>query len=82
MKKEQYIKYYIKCYTKWTHDHFISWFTSANHDCEWKQELLQNSEEYSQFVVRSSMAIFDNVKHGVSDNNNGLSYNIEYVPTR
>ena len=80
--KQDYIKYYIKVYTKWTHDHFINYFTSANHDCEWRQQVLQNSEEYSQFYIRSSMAIFDNLKHGIEDNNNGLSYNIEYVPTR
>ena len=80
--KDKKIKYYVKCYTKWTHDHFITWFTSANHDCEWKQEILRNEEEYSQFAIRSDMAIFDNLKHGVSDNNNGLSYNIEYVPTK
>lgn len=78
--KTEHTKYYITTYTKWSHDHFIAWFTPRD-DVDWQQKVLQNSEVYGQFAVRSSTKLFEEIKKGIN-NNNGLAYNIEYGSAR
>ena len=72
-----YTKYYITTYTKWTHDHFISVFTSR--DIEFAQTVVRNEEVYGQLFVRSTTEVFEEIKRGINSNN-GLAYNIEYAP--
>ena len=72
-----YTKYYITTYTKWTHDHFISTFTSR--DIKFEQIVVRNEEVYGQLLVRSTTALFEEIKRGINSNN-GLAYNIEYAP--
>ena len=73
-------KYYITTYTKWSHDHFISWFTSRD-DVEFQQRVLRNEEVYGQFAVRSTTRLYEEVKRGINSNN-GLAYNVEYGSAR
>ena len=78
--KPDYTKYYITTYTKWTHDHFISHFTAMDKDLvDFKQIVVRNEEVYGQLLVRSTTKMYEEVKRGINSNN-GLSYNIEYVP--
>ena len=74
----EYTKYYVTTYTKWTHDHFITVFTSRD-DIQFQQVVLRNDEVYGQFLIRSSTKVFTEFKNGINSNN-GLSYNIEYAP--
>lgn len=76
--KTDYTKYYITTYTKWTHDHFITNFTTRE-DVEWKQVVVRNEEVYGQLVVRSTTRMYEELKRGINSNN-GLAYNIEYAP--
>jgi len=75
-----YTKYYITTYTKWTHDHFISNFSAREkEEVDFKQIVVRNEEVYGQLLVRSTTKMYEEIKRGINSNN-GLSYNIEYVP--
>lgn len=76
--RTDHTKYYITTYTKWTHDHFITNFTTRE-DIEWRQVVIRNEEVYGQLVVRSTTKIYEELKRAINSNN-GLAYNIEYAP--